>query len=151
VTSDYISSEYVPKQSLAQRITNVKITSGKIKMISQYIFWWSLLTLSLTFYNCRESSEEILELGIDLSKVVANVDPKFLSVAIGSRLVAENWKNFDFKSTKLLNMAKALSPAYFRLGGTSADLLYFKKHHKSRGFLQRQLHKRQLSRQKFNC
>ena len=63
-------------------------------------------------------------------KVVAEVDSKFLSLAIGSRLVAENWKNFDFKSTKLLNMAKALSPAYFRLGGTSADLLYFKKHHK---------------------
>ena len=61
---------------------------------------------------------------------MAEVDPKFLSVAIGSRLVAENWKNFDFKSTKLLNMAKALSPAYFRLGGTSADLLYFKKHQK---------------------
>ena len=61
---------------------------------------------------------------------MAKVDPKFLSVAIGSRLVGENWKNFDFKSTKLLNMAKSLAPAYFRLGGTSADLLYFKKHQK---------------------
>ena len=99
-------------------------------MNSLYIFWWALLTLSLTFCNCRQPSEEILELEIDLSNVVAKVDPKFLSVAIGSRLVAENWKNFDFKSTKLLNMAKSLAPAYFRLGGTSADLLYFKKHQK---------------------
>ena len=63
-------------------------------MNSRYIFWWTFLTLSLAFCNCREPSEEILELEIDLSKVVAKVDPKFLSVAIGSRLVAENWKNF---------------------------------------------------------
>ena len=32
-------------------------------------------------------------------------------------------------------MAKALSPAYLRLGGTAADLLYFKRHPKKVLFL----------------
>ena len=32
-------------------------------------------------------------------------------------------------------MAKALSPAYLRLGGTAADLLYFKRHPKKVPFL----------------
>ena len=53
------------------------------------------------------------------------VDPRFLSVAIDSHLIAQRWKNFDFSSKKVLNMAKALSPAFLRIGGTAADLLNF--------------------------
>ena len=41
--------------------------------------------------------------------------------------MAEKWKNFDFDSKRVLKMAQALSPAYLRLGGTAADLLYFKE------------------------
>ena len=62
---------------------------------------------------------------------MAQVDPRFLSVALDSHIVAEGWKNFDFKSPRVLNMAKALSPAYLRLGGTAADLLFFKEHSRS--------------------
>ena len=79
---------------------------------------WSLFSLSFSLS---------WGLSIDLSKKVAQVDPKFLSVAIDSHVVAERWKNFDFHSERVLNMAKALSPAYLRLGGTAADLLTFKE------------------------
>ena len=67
------------------------------------------------------------KLSIDVFNKVAQVDPKFLSVAIDSHVVAERWKNFDFDSDRVLNMAKALAPAYLRLGGTAADLLTFKE------------------------
>ena len=54
------------------------------------------------------------------------VDARFLSVAIDSHLIAERWKNFDFSSKRVLNMARALAPAYLRIGGTAADLLTFR-------------------------
>ena len=69
-------------------------------------------------------------LGGDVSQLqaVGSVSEMFLSVAIDSHVVAERWKNFDFNSEKVLNMASALSPAYLRLGGTAADLLTFDPH-----------------------
>ena len=39
-------------------------------------------------------------LKIDVFTKVAQVDPKFLSVAIDSHVVAERWKNFDFDLTQ---------------------------------------------------
>ena len=35
--------------------------------------------------------------------------------------------NFDFHSRAVLSMAKALAPAYLRVGGTAADLLIFRE------------------------
>ena len=66
-------------------------------------------------------------IAVDTSKVLSKVDPRFLSVAIGTHVVAERWNRFDFNHPRVLNMAKALSPAYFRLGGTSADLTIFEE------------------------
>jgi heparanase 1 len=67
------------------------------------------------------------EMSLDVSQLgkTGVVSDKFLSVAIDSHVVAERWKNFDFHSEKVLNMASALAPAYIRLGGTAADLLTF--------------------------
>ena len=57
---------------------------------------------------------------------LCEVDARFLSVAIDSHLIAERWKDFDFSSKRVLNMARALAPAYLRIGGTAADLLTFR-------------------------
>ena len=54
------------------------------------------------------------------------VDARFLSEAIDSHLIAERWKDFNFSSKRVLNMARALAPAYLRIGGTAADLLTFR-------------------------
>ena len=80
------------------------------------------ISLILTF-----SLASTFDIEIDSTKVWSEVSPKFLSVAIDSHLIAERWKNFDFEAKKLQEMAKALSPAILRLGGTAADLLYFKE------------------------
>ncbi len=47
-------------------------------------------------------------------------------MAIDSSVVSRKWMNFDFNSPAIQSMAKALSPAFFRLGGTAADLVIFK-------------------------
>ena len=57
---------------------------------------------------------------------LCEVDARFLSIAIDSHLIAERWKDFDFSSKRVLNMARALAPAYLRIGGTAADLLTFR-------------------------
>ena len=85
-----------------------------------------LKTTTLLLFIISTTSSLHSSIAIDLTQCVTQVDPRFLSVALDSHIVAEGWKNFDFKSPRVLNMARALSPAYLRLGGTAADLLFFK-------------------------
>ena len=62
---------------------------------------------------------------IDTNKVLAQVDERYLSVALG--MINKNWKQLDLNNARVINMAKALSPAFLRLGGTGADLATFNK------------------------
>ena len=62
---------------------------------------------------------------VDLDRVLVEVSPRFLSLALDAHLVAERWRHFDFHSARVINMARALAPAHLRLGGTAADLLIF--------------------------
>ena len=60
---------------------------------------------------------------IDTSKIIAQVDERYLSVALG--MINKNWKQLDLNNQRVINMAKALAPAFVRLGGTGADLATF--------------------------
>jgi heparanase 1 len=77
-----------------------------------------------------------LSLGLD--RPVARVEPRFLSVAVDTAQVVggEFWApkgsgegllsthttdSFDFSRPRLRNLARALGPAYLRIGGTAAD------------------------------
>ena len=60
---------------------------------------------------------------IETNKVLAQVDERFLSVALG--MINKNWRQLDLHNPRVINMAKALSPAFIRLGGTGADLATF--------------------------
>ena len=65
--------------------------------------------------------ESVVEL--DTTELLTKVDPRYLSVALG--MLHKNWKQLDFSNQRVINMARALSPAYVRLGGTGADLAIF--------------------------
>src|SRR5262245_9164002 len=86
-------------------------------------------------------SEPVL-LSIDLQRAVAQLDPRFLSVAIDtSQLVgghfwsasgrvevgrgSERIPAIDLRKPRLLELARALGPAYLRVGGTEADHVYY--------------------------
>ena len=71
------------------------------------------------------NTEMTAVINIDTSKVLAQVDERFLSVALG--MINKNWKQLDLNNARVINMAKALSPAFLRLGGTGADLATFNK------------------------
>ena len=77
----------------------------------------------------REEEDEELKLkfDVDSTRILHEVDPRFLSVALGSKLIAQKWSTFDFSNRRLLNLAVGLTPSYLRLGGTSADLILFRE------------------------
>lgn len=55
------------------------------------------------------------------------VSDKFLSVALDTSILSlpKAWMKFNTSSILLQTLAKSLSPAYLRFGGTSADYLFF--------------------------
>ncbi|XP_052392224.1 heparanase-like [Carassius gibelio] len=62
---------------------------------------------------------------LDLSHVARRVDERFLSVAIDASLIAEEKFMNLLNSPKLRTLAKALTPAFLRFGGTKQDFMKF--------------------------
>ena len=70
--------------------------------------------------NKQLTQDQIL---LDISAPVSEVDPQFLSVTLGTRKITKNWVNFT--APHIVSMAKGLSPAMLRVGGTDEDYLTF--------------------------
>jgi heparanase 1 len=85
---------------------------------------------------------EPVRIEIDVDRPLHELDPRFLSVAIDtSQLVGGHWWSgsgrvevgrgaqrtapFDFSRPELQGLARALAPAYLRVGGTEADHLFY--------------------------
>ncbi len=101
--------------------------------------------LSLAYGSVARSPDQVVEpvrLGIDEGAAVAKLDPRFLSVALDiSQVVGGRWWSpegnvevgrgaqpvaaFDFERPELLRYARALAPAFLRIGGTEADHVYY--------------------------
>uniref|UniRef100_A0A7N8WRH5 Heparanase n=1 Tax=Mastacembelus armatus TaxID=205130 RepID=A0A7N8WRH5_9TELE len=62
---------------------------------------------------------------VDLSAPIHRVDPRFLSVTIDASLAADERFMFLLRSPKLRTLAKALTPAFLRFGGTRQDFMVF--------------------------
>ena len=62
---------------------------------------------------------------INLDRSVFTVSEKFLSVAIDSGIMLHHWPHVNFTSERLFNLAKGLSPAFLRVGGTNGDFLIY--------------------------
>jgi len=62
---------------------------------------------------------------INLDRSVFTVRDQFLSVAIDSGIMMNHWPHVNFTSEKLFNLARGLSPAFLRIGGTAGDFLIY--------------------------
>ena len=62
---------------------------------------------------------------INLDRSVFTVSEKFLSVAIDSGIMKNHWPHVNFTSERLFNLARGLSPAFLRIGGTSGDFVIY--------------------------
>ncbi|XP_026090616.1 heparanase-like [Carassius auratus] len=73
------------------------------------------------------SVDDVQSVRVDLvlSHVARRVDERFLSVAIDASLIAEEKFMNLLNSPKLRTLAKALTPAFLRFGGTKQDFMKF--------------------------
>ncbi|XP_030045012.1 heparanase [Microcaecilia unicolor] len=65
------------------------------------------------------------ELKVELQQAGAQLNPQFLSVTIDASLASDPKYMTFLGSPKLRTLAKGLSPAYLRFGGTKTDFLLF--------------------------
>ncbi len=66
------------------------------------------------------------EIAVNLDSVQRVVSDQFLSVTIDAGSVnRREWSKINFTNPRMLNLARALSPAMLRVGGTSQDYLLF--------------------------
>ena len=65
------------------------------------------------------------EISVELSQAIANVSEEFLSVTIDCCAIRYHWSIIDFSASRVVNMAKALSPLLLRVGGTDGDFVIF--------------------------
>ena len=62
---------------------------------------------------------------IELNQAYFLVSEQFLSVTIDAGAIRNHWSGINLTSPPIINMAKALSPAMLRIGGTAQDYLLF--------------------------
>ncbi|XP_047229642.1 heparanase [Girardinichthys multiradiatus] len=96
---------------------------------------YSVLLLLLVFFSFWTGGDRLfngrspvgldLDLNLDLSAVFSRVDPRFLSVTIDASLASEERFMLLLRSQKIRTLAKALSPAFLRFGGTKQDFMVF--------------------------
>ncbi len=72
------------------------------------------------------STAKLFRLKVLSKKPVCEVEDRFLSIAMGIGKAERDFKIVDFSSEKLKTLLTALKPAYFRLGGSAANFLFFK-------------------------
>ena len=84
---------------------------------------------SRTFHRERVAAPSndlaALEVLLDTSAPISEVDPQFLSVTIDTAQIKDNWSLITFEAPRIINMARALYPCMLRVGGTSEDDLIF--------------------------
>ncbi|XP_053505449.1 heparanase [Ictalurus furcatus] len=84
--------------------------------------------VALLLDQCLVSAGDLksVNVDVDLSRVARRVDERFLSVTIDASLMAEEKFMYLLGSPKLRTLAKALTPAFLRFGGTKQDFMKFK-------------------------
>ncbi|XP_064601640.1 heparanase-like [Liolophura sinensis] len=66
-----------------------------------------------------------LEVTVQPDHVVSVTSERFVSITLDAGNLVNHWKGFDPRSSLAITLAKALYPAYLRVGGTSGDSLIF--------------------------
>ncbi|CAL4121240.1 unnamed protein product, partial [Meganyctiphanes norvegica] len=93
-----------------------------------------LIALKLRITTPRQSDEpqelqnpyeHVGEIFLVLDSHMREVPATFLSVALGSRLIQRGWEHFNTSSSLVRTLSSALSPAILRMGGSSANYLYY--------------------------
>ncbi|XP_064601399.1 heparanase-like [Liolophura sinensis] len=66
-----------------------------------------------------------LEVTVQTDRVVSVTSERFVSITLDAGNLVNHWKGFDPRSSLAIRLARALYPAYLRVGGTPGDSLIF--------------------------
>ena len=102
----------------------VKISAGSLIVFMMLFCGYPLLQSHYVGFNSRDNYVE-QNVSINLHRPVFTVSEKFLSVAIDSGIMMHHWPYVNFTSERFFNLAKGLSPAFLRIGGTAEDFLIY--------------------------
>lgn len=97
---------------------------------SKNVIIWSIIsvlicTITMIVLFKNRIIEEKLIIGLNNSQLLLRkTSPRFLSYGLDSSLLRD-MKNLPLNDTRFVILARHLSPAYVRVGGTSADCLFF--------------------------
>ncbi|CAC5366171.1 HPSE [Mytilus coruscus] len=89
-------------------------------MLYKIILLIVLYMMKMTYSEYRKTS-----VMIDTDTIIETISDRFLSVTLDTSFIQDNWSTLNFSSPKVQVLAKALSPCYLRVGGSSADYLQF--------------------------
>ncbi|XP_064601400.1 heparanase-like [Liolophura sinensis] len=84
--------------------------------------WLLVLSFLLTQQSVWPA---VLEVTAQPDRVVSVTSDKFISVAMDPAIIIDKWEAFNPRSPVAVTLAKALYPAYLRVGGTTADSLIY--------------------------
>ncbi|XP_018027934.1 uncharacterized protein LOC108683161 [Hyalella azteca] len=82
-------------------------------------------SLSVLQFPWQSHQQGKVILMIDGDKVINRIPEEFLSFALESQLIQDTEDKFNTKSTKLRRLMQPLTNAVFRLGGSSANFLFY--------------------------
>ena len=91
----------------------------------------AFLIFSLPSFKAQHIAElerdEYIEqnVSINLNQSIFTVSEKFLSVTLDANVMRDHWDKVNFTSEKFFTLAKGLSSAFLRIGGTSEDFLIY--------------------------
>lgn len=116
-----IESRYLLQPLTIQHFSDAKARSIVSSLVVALCF--SLLILSLWSMGQQQVANTIV--GFDLRQtVLRKTSQRFLSYGLDSSLLRD-MKNLPVNDKRFIDLARHLSPAYVRVGGTSADCLFF--------------------------
>ncbi|XP_017889538.1 heparanase-like isoform X2 [Ceratina calcarata] len=121
ITNDRGKNQY-------EKLGEVRTRTALQPALSLIFLSFCMLFLILSTWNCNSTIDRTVsthELYLNSRCSVLNtVSDKFLSFGLDTSLLRDT-KSFPILNRKFLNLASYLAPAYVRIGGTSADCLYF--------------------------
>ncbi|XP_067659035.1 heparanase-like [Haliotis asinina] len=84
-----------------------------------------LVILCSLYVHCIQGQS--VSVNVDTDKEIGLIDDRFVGVTIDASLlpISANWYGLDLTSPKVQTLAKAMSPSYLRIGGTTGDYLTF--------------------------
>ncbi|VDI33358.1 Hypothetical predicted protein [Mytilus galloprovincialis] len=85
----------------------------------------TILLFVLSMMKMTYSEYGTTSVKIDTDTVLETIPDRFLSVTLDTSTIQANWATLNLSSPKVHLLAKALSPCYLRVGGSSADYLQF--------------------------